>query len=357
MRTLKILLTVGGVVAAVAIKHTIADTRDLGGLVARAGDEGAMPPLDGATTWLNSAPLTTTQLRGKVVLVDFWTYSCINWMRSEPYVRSWAEKYKAQGLVVIGVHSPEFTFETNLDNVRRAVHDMNVDYPVAVDNAHAVWRAFGNQYWPALYLVDARGRIRYHQFGEGDYDRSERMIQQLLSEAGAQLGDRGLVTPEAKGAEAPADWGHLQSQENYLGFERTVNFASPGGVQAGAARSYSVPTELSLNHWALGGDWTVQERAIVLHRRGGRIVYRFHARDLHLVMGPMKPGSSVRFRVLIDGRAPGESHGSDVNAEGAGTATEQRMYQLIRQPMPIEDRTFEIEFLDEPVEAFSFTFG
>src|SRR3982751_2505665 len=288
---------------AVVVKSDAGDLRDVVESFTRPVNEGAMPSIDSATTWLNSAPLATTALRGRVVLVDFWTYTCINWLRTEPYVRAWAEKYKGQGLVVIGVHSPEFPFEKSLDNVRRAVKDMNVVYPVAVDNEHAVWRAFDNQYWPALYLVDAQGRIRYHQFGEGEYEKSERMIQRLLEEAGAKRVDRTLVSPEARGAEAPADWSNLRSAENYLGFERTVGFASPEGLQAGAERVYSVPRKLELNRWALGGDWTVQERAIVLPRPDGRIAYRFHARDLHLVMGPPAGSSPVRFRVLIDGRA------------------------------------------------------
>jgi thiol-disulfide isomerase/thioredoxin len=358
MKTLEVLLAALTLeISVVVIEADAGKLRDIAGALGRPMDEGAMPSLDGATAWLNSTPLTTTELRGKVVLVDFWTYSCINWIRTEPYVRAWAEKYGNQGLVVIGVHSPEFTFEQNLDNVRRAVKDMNVDYPVAVDNRHAVWRAFGNEYWPALYLVDAKGVIRYHQFGEGGYARTERMIQQLLEEAGAKAIDRALVSPVAHGVEAPADWNNLRSQENYLGFERTVGFASAGGVQSGAEYTYSVPGRLELNHWALGGTWTIQERAIALHRPNGRIAYRFHARDLHLVMGPSARGSAVRFRVRIDGHAPGLAHGVDIDADGFGTATEQRMYQLVRQPMPIDDRLFEIEFLESGIEAFSFTFG
>jgi thiol-disulfide isomerase/thioredoxin len=319
--------------------------------------EGAMPSLEGATAWLNSPPLTAAGLRGKVVLVDFWTYSCINWLRSEPYVRAWAEKYKDRGLVVIGVHAPEFAFEKNLDNVRWATTAMRVGYPVAVDNDHAIWRAFENAYWPALYLIDSQGRIRHHQFGEGGYEQSERIIQQLLAEAGVTGLSRELVKVNARGLEADADWGSLKSAENYLGFERTERFASPGGVRAGERHVYAAPTRLDLNHWALAGDWTIQERAIAPHGANGRIAYRFHARDLHLVMGPAVRGTSVRFRVLLDGRAPGAAHGGDVDEQGYGTAKEQRLYQLVRQPMPIDDRQFEIEFLDPGIEAFSFTFG
>jgi thiol-disulfide isomerase/thioredoxin len=319
--------------------------------------EGELPSLGSATRWLNSQPLTTPGLRGKVVLVDFWTYTCINWLRTLPYVRAWATKYKDQGLVVIGVHSPEFAFEKNLDNVRRAAKDMKVDYPIAIDSDHAIWRAFKNEYWPALYFVDAQGRIRHHHFGEGEYEQSERIIQQLLAEA--RIGGVGheLVSVDARGAEAAADWGSLKSPENYLGYERTENFAPPGGAVLDKRRVYAVPAQLRLNHWALSGDWTVKRQLTVLDKPNGRIAYRFHARDLHLVMGPVARGASVRFRVLIDGKPPGAAHGTDVDDQGNGTVTEQRLYQLIRQPKPIADRQFEIEFLDSGVEAFAFTFG
>jgi thiol-disulfide isomerase/thioredoxin len=310
-----------------------------------------------ATGWLNSQPLTAADLRGKVVLVDFWTYTCINWLRSLPYVRKWAEKYKDQGLVVIGVHSPEFRFEKDVDNVRRAAKDMKIDFPIALDNDHAIWRAFENQYWPAIYVIDAQGRIRYHQFGEGEYERSERIIQQLLSEAGVSgIGDQ-LAAVDAGGVEAEADWAHLKSPENYLGHERTENFVSPGGAVVDKPRVYAAPARVKLNHWALSGDWTVKKDAIVLNKASGRIAYRFHARDLHLVMGPAVRGASVRFRVLIDGQPPGAAHGIDLDDQGNGTVAEQRLYQLIRQPNPIVDRQFEIEFLDPGVEAFAFTFG
>jgi thiol-disulfide isomerase/thioredoxin len=319
--------------------------------------EGAFPSLGGATEWLNSPPLTPAGLRGKVVLVDVWTYTCINWLRTLPYVRAWAEKYKNQGLVVIGVHSPEFAFEKSVDNVRRAAKDMRVDYPIAIDSDHAVWRAFKNEYWPALYFIDAQGRIRHHHFGEGEYEQSERIIQQLLAEAGNGGVGRDLVSVDARGAEAPADWGNLKSAENYVGHERTENFASRGGAVVDKPHVYAAPARFKLNDWALVGDWTVGEQRTVLNKPNGRIAYRFHARDLHLVMGPAAPGASVRFRVLIDGQPPAAAHGIDVDDQGNGTVTDQRLYQLIRQPKPIADRQFEIEFLDPGVEAFAFTFG
>jgi thiol-disulfide isomerase/thioredoxin len=319
--------------------------------------EGTLPSLGSATEWLNSQPLTAAGLRGKVVLIDFWTYTCINWLRSLPYVRAWAEKYKDRGLVVIGVHAPEFAFEKNIDNVRRAAKAMRVDYPIAIDNDYAIWRAFKNEYWPALYFVDAQGRIRHHHFGEGEYEQSEMIIQRLLAEAGVGGIGQELVSADGRGAEAAADWDSLQSPENYVGQERTQNFASPGGAVLGKRRAYAVPARLRLNHWALSGDWTMEKQATVLHKANGRIAYRFHARDLHLVMGPAARGTSVRFRVLIDGRPPGAAHGVDVDDQGNGTVTEQRLYQLIRQPKPIADRQFEIEFLDPGVEAFAFTFG
>jgi thiol-disulfide isomerase/thioredoxin len=319
--------------------------------------EGELPSLGSATGWLNSQPLTAAGLRGKVGLIDFWTYTCINWLRTLPYVRAWAEKYKDQGLVVIGVHSPEFAFEKNVDHVRRAAKDMKVNYPIAIDSDHAIWRAFKNEYWPALYFVDAQGRIRHHHFGEGEYERSEKIIQQLLAEAGVGGVSRELVSVAARGAEVGADWGSLKSPENYVGYERTENFASPGCAVLDKRRVYAAPARLSLNHWALSGDWTVQKQATVLNKANGRIAYRFHARDLHLVMGPAARGTSVRFRVLIDGQPPGAAHGIDVDDKGNGTVSEQRLYQLIRQPKPIADRQFEIEFLDSGVEAFAFTFG
>jgi thiol-disulfide isomerase/thioredoxin len=319
--------------------------------------EGKLPSLRNATAWLNSAPLTAADLRGKVVLVEFWTYTCINWRRQLPYVRAWAKKYKDQGLVVIGVHAPEFSFEKNIDNVRWATKDMRIDYPIALDNDHAIWRDFNNEYWPALYFVDGQGRIRHHQFGEGEYEQSELIIQQLLTEAGIGIVSHELASVSPQGAEVGADWNDLGSAENYVGYERTENFSSPGGAKPQKRNEYALPAQLKLNHWALSGDWTMGREAIVLNKAGGHITYSFHGRDLHLVMGPAVRGTSVRFRVLIDGQAPGPAHGVDVDEQGNGTVTEPRMYQLIRQPGAIIDRQFEIEFLDSGVEAFSFTFG
>jgi thiol-disulfide isomerase/thioredoxin len=319
--------------------------------------EGKFPSLAGATGWLNSPPLTASGLRGKVVLIDVWTYTCINWLRSLPYVRAWSEKYKDRGLVVIGVHAPEFPFERDLDNVRQAVKEMKVDYPIAIDNDHAIWRALDNHYWPALYVVDAQGRIRHHRFGEGGYEQSERAIQRLLREAGQDGVADSLVTVDPQGLEVQADWADLGSPENYLGQERTENFASPGGARLDRPGLYAAPPRLRLNHWALTGQWTVKAGAVRLDAAKGTIVYRFHARDLHLVMAPSVRGASVRFRVRVDGQPPGAAHGSDVDDQGNGTATGQRLYQLIRQSQPIVDRQFEIEFLDPGVEAFAFTFG
>jgi len=319
--------------------------------------EGELPSLSGAIAWLNSQPLTVDELRGKVVLINFWTYTCINWLRQLPYVRAWAEKYQDQGLVVIGVHTPEFEFEQTIDNVRRALTDMRIGYPIAVDNDYAVWCAFENHYWPALYFVDRQGRIRHHHFGEGNYERSEQVIQQLLSESGMNHVGQELVEVEARGFEVAADWNSLKSPENYLGYERTENFASPSAAVLNQPHSYTAPAPLKLNHWALSGDWTIGRQAIVLNQSGGRISYRFHARDLHLVMGPTKRGTSVRFRVLIDGQPAVAARGFDLNEQGEGRVTEQRLYQLIRQSQPISDRQFEIEFLDAGVEAFAFTFG
>jgi thiol-disulfide isomerase/thioredoxin len=319
--------------------------------------EGQLPSLAGATGWLNSPPLTAAGLRGMVVLINFWTYTCINWLRTLPYVRAWAEQYQDHGLVVIGVHTPEFDVEHDLGNVRRAVTELRVDYPVAVDNNYAIWDAFNNHYWPALYFVDAQGQIRHHRFGEGEYEQSEAIIQQLLTEARSGGIGHDLVSVDARGVEAAADWDSLWSPENYLGYHRAENFASSNGAVLETPHVYVVPERLRLNHWALAGNWTVQAQAIVLNQAGGRILYRFHARDLHLVMGPAVRGTSVRFRVLIDGQPPGAAHGTDVDVQGNGTVTEPRLYQLVRQPGPIADRTFEIIFLDSGVHAYAFTFG
>jgi len=319
--------------------------------------EGLLPSLAGAIDWLNSPPLTAAGLQGYVVLIDFWTFTCINWLRTLPYLRAWAEKYKDYGLVLIGVHTPEFDVEHDLDNVRRAVKNLRVDYPVAVDNDYAIWSAFNNHYWPALYFVDAQGQIRHHRFGEGGYEESEMILQQLLSDAGITSIRRDLVSVEARGAEAAADWDSLRSPENYLGYRRTENFVSSNGALVGTPQLYVAPERLRLNHWALAGDWTVQEQDTVLNHPDGRIVYRFHARDLHLVMGPAAQGPPVRFYVRLDGQPPGAAHGNDVDSEGNGTATEPRLYQLIRQPGPVSERTFEITFLDPGVHAYAFTFG
>jgi thiol-disulfide isomerase/thioredoxin len=315
------------------------------------------PSFAGATGWLNSPPLTRADLHGKVTLVDFWTYSCINWRRTLPYVRAWAKKYKDHGLVVIGVHTPEFTFERNGDNVRWATGDMRIDYPVALDDKYAVWRAFENEYWPALYLVDAQGHVRYNQFGEGDYAKSERVIQKLLTKSGAGGFDERLISVDGAGLEAAADWGSLKSGENYAGYQRTQNFASPGGQVRDKPHDYTLPARLKLNHWSLAGNWTARKEAVVLNAANGRIAYQFHSRDLHLVMGPSAQGKPVRFRTLIDGQAPGNAHGEDVNVQGIGVVTKPRLYQLIRQPNPIAEQRFEIEFLDPGIEAFDFTFG
>jgi thiol-disulfide isomerase/thioredoxin len=320
-------------------------------------DEGHLPGFDGATGWLNSPPLTAAGLRGKVVLVDFWTYTCINWLRTLAYVRAWAEKYKDEGLVVVGVHTPEFPFEQNEDNVREAAEDMTVEYPIALDSDYAVWRAFSNQYWPAVYIADAQGRIRHHHFGEGAYMECERVIQQLLREAGRDgIGD-DLVSVIPDGFEAQADWTHLESPETYLGYEQAQNFASLGRAELDEPRTYVVPDPLRLNHWALSGDWTIERRASVLNEPDGRIAFRFHARDVHLVMGPPARGTTVPFRVLVDGEPPGGDHGLDVDEQGHGTLSQQRLHQLIRQRGSITDRTFEIAFLAPGAEAYAFTFG
>jgi thiol-disulfide isomerase/thioredoxin len=319
--------------------------------------QGALPSLGGATGWLNSPPLTTADLRGKVVLVDFWTYTCINWLRTLGYVRAWAEKYEDQGLVVVGVHTPEFPFEQDVENVREAAKDMTVEYPVALDSDYAVWRAFSNRYWPAVYIADAEGQIRHHQFGEGGYEECERVIQRLLREAGGEGVSDDLVSVADEGFEAQADWTNLESPETYLGYEQAQRLASPVGVALDEPRTYVAPHPLQLNDWALSGDWTVQRRASVLNQAEGRIAFRFHARDVHLVMGPRARGTSVPFRVLVDGEPPDAAHGLDVNEEGHGTVAEQRLYQLIREPGSITDRTFEISYLAPGVEAYAFTFG
>jgi len=325
--------------------------------------EGTLPSLDGATGWLNSPPLTAEGLRGKVVLVDFWTYSCINCLRALPYVREWEQRYRDQGLVVIGVHAPEFAFERNLGNVQRAVKELKIDYPVAIDNEFAIWRGFNNRYWPAHYFIDAQGRIRAHHFGEGNYAQSERIIRQLLGEAGAKLPEEpaqamamAASAPRA-GVELQADMSNLKSPETYLGYSRAENFASPDGQRRDAPADYTLPSTFALNQWALSGRWTVGNEDAQLQRAGGHIAFRFHARDLHLVLAPGADGKPVRFRVRIDGQPPGASAGGDAGADGSGTVNEHRLYQLIRQSGDVGERTFEIEFLDPGVHAYAFTFG
>ncbi|HEY4381907.1 MAG TPA: thioredoxin-like domain-containing protein [Acidobacteriaceae bacterium] len=319
--------------------------------------EGDMPSFKGATQWINSPPLTPTGLRGKVVLVGFWTYTCVNWRRTLPYLRAWAEKYKDHGLVLVGVHTPEFSFEKDLNNIHWALKDMKIDYPVAVDSDRAIWNAFDNEYWPALYFVDGRGRIRHHQFGEGQYQQSETILQQLLTEAGSGGIGHDLVSVQTFGAEAGASWSNLKSPESYLGYQQAVNFASPGGTARNKPHVYEAPAHLALNHWALTGDWTAGKEAVSLNRPSGRIQFRFHARDVNLILGPATRGSTAKFRVLVDGQSPDSSHGVDTDSQGNGTVIEQRFYQLIRQQGPIVDRFFEVEFLDAGVEAFDFTFG
>lgn len=319
--------------------------------------EGSMSSLRGASGWLNSSPLEEAELRGKIVLVDFWTYSCINWRRTLPYLRAWAKKYEQHGLVVLGVHSPEFQFEKDIENVREAAKSMMIEYPIAIDSNFSIWRAFNNEFWPALYLVDTKGRIRHHKFGEGDYDKSEYAIQQLLAENGAAGLYRGLVSIDASGAELGADWRDLRSEENYLGYARTENFASHGDIVTDKRHTYTALSELELNHWALAGEWTVRKQSISSDAGNGRIAYQFHARDLHLVMGSIQRGKKVGFRIYLDGRVPESAHGVDVDAQGFGILEEPRMYQLIRQQGPIRARRFEIEFLDPSAEAYSFTFG
>jgi hypothetical protein len=319
--------------------------------------EGELPSLDGATAWLNSEPLTTAGLRGNVVVVQFCTYSCVNWLRTLPYVRAWVQKYRDPGLVTVGVHSPEFPFEHDVEKVRPALEAMGVDYPIAMDNDFAVWRAFDNNAWPALYFIDSEGRIRHHHLGEEDYERSERVIQLLLAEAGFDGVDRELVSPEVAGIEAAADWETLGSPETYLGYARAQNLASPGGVAFDEPRVYPEPPHLSLNQWSLSGDWTVGRQDALANEADGRIAYRFQARDLNLVLGPSAVADTVRFRTSIDGAPPGESHGVDVDDEGNGAVTDARLYQLVRRPGSGAEGTFEITFLDPGVQAYVFTFG
>jgi cytochrome c biogenesis protein CcdA/thiol-disulfide isomerase/thioredoxin len=320
-------------------------------------DEGPMPELNGAVGWINSPPLASKSLRGKVVVIDFWTYSCINCLRALPYVEGWATKYKDAGLVVIGVHTPEFAFEKERSNVEKAVRDLKITYPVAIDSDYKIWEAFNNQYWPAHYFIDGKGRIRAHHFGEGNYDESERVIQELLKENGASSVSAEVLNVSGSGAEAAMDARNLGSPETYVGYKRAANFASAEPIAKDSRKTYSPQPRLSLNQWALGGSWKLGEESAVLQAVPGKIVFRFHARDLHLVLGPAKNGKPIRFVVKIDGTAPGDDHGADTDASGAGTVQGNRLYQLIRQKGAVEDRTFEIDFLDPGVEAFAFTFG
>jgi hypothetical protein len=315
-----------------------------------------LPGYDGATGWLNSAPLTAADLQGKVVLTDFWTYTCINWLRTLAWVRAWADTYTDQGLVVVGVHTPEFPFERDVDNIRAAVQEMNVTYPVAIDSDYAVWEAFSNHYWPAVYVADAQGELQHQQFGEGRYDECERVIQKLLRESGRDVGD-DLVSVSPTGFEVQADWENLESPETYLGYQQGRNFASTDGAERDEARTYVTPDRLERNQWALAGDWTIESGLSVSNTAGGRVAYRFHARDVNLVIGPRERGASVPFHVRLDGEPPGNARGFDVDQEGNGTLSEQRLHQLIREPGSIEDRTFEIEFLAPGAEAYCFTFG
>ena len=320
--------------------------------------EGEIPSFAGATLWLNSPPLTPEALRGKVVVVDFWTYSCINCLRALPYVKEWYSKYKDHGLVVIGVHAPEFAFEKDPSNVRRAVADLQITYPVALDNDYAIWQAFNNQYWPAHYFIDASGKIRAHHFGEGNYDESEETIRKLLTEAGnTGLPAPGMGALSAVGVQAPADEAHDQSPETYVGYRRAENFASPGGFAQDQARAYAAPAALKLNQWALSGSWNVDPEKAILAAAPGKITFRFYARDLHLVLGPGRDGKPVHFRVTLDGAAPADNHGADTDSGGAGIIDGQRLYQLIRQSGAVGEHVFTIEFLDSGVQAYSFTFG
>jgi thiol-disulfide isomerase/thioredoxin len=320
------------------------------------GDEGRMPDLHGAAAWINSTPLSSKSLRGKVVLVNFWTYSCINSLRELPYIQAWAAKYKDAGLVVIGVHSPEFGFEKDPANVRNAVSDLKIAFPVPIDSDHSIWSAFRNEYWPADYFIDGKGRIRYHHFGEGEYEKSEGIIQELLRENGATGLNGGSVRITAAGAEAPPSE-DVRSPETYAGYERTERFVSRERMSHDSPRNYSLPLAPALNQWGLGGLWNVGVERSALQAAPGKVVFRFHARDLHMVLGPAKNSAPVRFKVTLDGAAPGANHGVDSGPDGSGEVREPRLYQLIRQQQRVQDRTFEIEFLDPGVEVFSFTFG
>jgi thiol-disulfide isomerase/thioredoxin len=325
-------------------------------IASKSGDEGRMPDMDGAIAWLNSAPLSSKALRGRVVLVNFWTYSCINSLRELPYMKAWAAKYKDAGLVVIGVHAPEFGFERDTANVRNAVSELKIEYPIPIDSNHSIWSAFHNEYWPADYFIDAKGRIRYHHFGEGEYVKSERVIQALLKENGATGLDESTVQITADGAEAPPSE-DVRSPETYVGYARASNFKSPERIARDSRKTYSTPARLALNQWGFSGLWSVGAESAKAGSAPGKIAFRFHSRDLHMVLGPAKNGMPVRFKVTLDDGAPGDDHGADASADGLGEVREPRMYQLIRQKRSVKDVTFEVEFLDPGVEVFSFTFG
>lgn len=316
-----------------------------------------LPGLSGATGWINSKPLTAKELKGKVVLIDFWDYSCINCIRAAPYIRAWAEKYQSNGLVVIGVHTPEFDFEKLMPNVQKAVQKFNITYPVALDSNYKIWNAFHNQYWPAEYYIDAKGKVRYEHFGEGDYDQSEKWIQKLLKEASGTQMPGGAANVQGEGVEAAADTRDIRSPETYAGYERAQSFSSPGGFKRDAAKTYIDPKHPSLNDWGFAGDWIVHPQVAILDSAGGKIIFRFHARDLHMVLGPSDDGKPARFRVTVDGQAPGENHGVDTDAQGNGVVTAHRLYQLVRQKGAIKDHTFTIEFEAPGVQVYSFTFG
>jgi thiol-disulfide isomerase/thioredoxin len=362
MKPQRVALAASAVLCAAWIATNVAPPNEINAMPAERSTallrtQTTMPPLDGAVHWLNSKPLTPAELRGKVVLVQFWTFSCINWLRTLPHVRAWADKYGDHGLVVIGVHTPEFGFEKNLATVARATADLRVTHPVAVDTGGVVWRAFGNNAWPALYFVDAKGMVRHRYFGEGDYQQSEKVIQQLLTEAGATGFEPAPVQVAGRGTQAPADWSHLASPETYVGHARASGFESLAGMFPDRRRAYRAPQRLRLNAWALAGEWVVGPEAARTEGANARVRYRFRARDLHLVMGPQEQAHPVPFRILIDGQPPGPSHGVDVDPSGRGVLVEHKLYQLVRQPSPIEEREFEIEFPHSGAEVFAFTFG
>jgi hypothetical protein len=320
-------------------------------------DEGHLPGFEGATGWLNSEPLTPRGLRGRVVAVQFLTYTCVNWLRTLPYARAWAAKYADHGLTLVGVHTPEFGFERNVDNIVTNLRDLDVPYPIAIDSDYGVWRAFANHYWPALYVADEQGRIRYHHYGEGEYAMSEMVIQQLLASAGASGFDPAFVSVDPHGTEVAADWSNVGSPETYLGAAQASGYASPDGAYVGKSHAYGPADGLRLNEWAPIGTWTIARHASVLDEPNGRVAFRFRARDVNLVMGPRSPGLAISYRVFIDGRPPADDHGTDVDADGRGTLDQQRLYQLIRQTGPVDTALFEIEFLDGGAEAYCFTFG